>query len=97
MENFLLSKEHKEKRKQKKRLVLRQDIFGSYLQRELSPKDYFKLSFAFPEQFDKVLIDGLYDGDFYSVYDSDVLPLRKDIMFDRFRSEGIDIFGEWVK
>ncbi len=97
MEKFQLSKEHIEKRKNKSKFVLRQDIFGSHLQRELSPKDYFKLSFAFPDEADKIIIDGLYDGDFYSVYESEILPLRRDKMFARFRSEGIDIFGEWVK
>ncbi len=97
MEKFQLSKEHIEKRRMKNKFVLRQDIFGSYLQRELSPKDYFKLSFAFPDEADKIIVDGLYDGDFYSVYDSDVLPLRRDRMFARFRNDGIDIFGEWVK
>lgn len=97
MEKFQLSKAHIEKRRKKSKFVLRQDIFGSYLQRELSPKDYFKLSFAFPDEVDKVIIDGLYDGDFYSVYDSEVLPLRRDKMFARFRNDGIDIFGEWVK
>ena len=50
MEKFILSKEHLQKRSEKKRFVLRQDIFGSYLQRELAPVDYFKMSMAFPKR-----------------------------------------------
>jgi len=92
-----LSSAHLEKRCQKNRLVLRNDIFCTYLQREMAPKDYFDLSFAYPKQADKVLIDGMNGGDWFSVYDSEILPLRRNPFLARFRSEGIDVFGEWVK
>ena len=97
MEKFILSKEHKEKRAEKKKFVLRYDIFGSYMGREMSPKDYFDFHFSYPDETDKIILDAMFCGDFYSVYESKILPLRRFPMFARFRSMGIDVFGEFVK
>ena len=97
MKRFTLTKEHKEKRADKKKFVLRYDIFGTYLCRGMSTNDYFNFQFAYPDNTDKVIIDGMYSGDFYSVYDSEILPPRRSPLHDRFRNEGIDVFGEWVK
>jgi len=97
MDKFILSEAHKKKRSEKKRFVLRYDIFGSYLGREMSPKDYFDFHFSYPDNADKVIIDGMEGGDFYSMYDSEIIPPRRSPRNARFRSEGIDLFGEWVK
>ena len=97
MEKFILTKEHKEKRADKKKFVLRYDVFGSFMDRELSVKDYFDFHFAYPEQVDKIIFDAMFCGDFYSVYESRILPPRRFPMFARFRSAGVDVFGEFVK
>lgn len=97
MDKIVLSQAHLEKRKQKKRFVLRDDIFCTILQQEMCVKDYFDFSFSFPDEVDKVIVDGMYSGDWYSVYESEILPLRKKPLFERFRSAGIDIFDEWIK
>ena len=97
MDKFILSEAHKKKRSEKKKFVLRYDIFGSYLGREMCPKDYFDFHFSYPDNADKVIIDGMEGGDFYSMYDSEIIPWRKNPRNRRFRCEGIDIFGEWVK
>ena len=97
MEKFILTKEHKEKRADKKKFVLRYDVFGSFMDRELSVKDYFDFHFAYPDQVDKIIFDAMFCGDFYSVYDSEILPPRRFPMFARFRSAGVDVFGEFVK
>ena len=97
MKKFTLSQAHLERRKQRKRFVLRDDIFGSYLQMELGVKDYFDFSFAFPDEVDKVIVDGMYGGDWYSVYESEILPPRRMPMLARFRSAGVDVFAEWIK
>ena len=97
MKKFELTKEHKEKRADKKKFVLRYDIFGSYMDREMSTKDYFDFHFAYPDEVDKIILDAMFCGDFYSVYDSKILPPRRFPMFARFRSEGVDVFGEFVK
>ena len=94
---FVLTAEHKEKRARKAHFVLRYDIFGTFLQREMSAKDYFDFSFSFPDEADKVIIDGMYSGDWYSVYESDILPLRRNPMLARLRSSGVSIFAEWIK
>ena len=75
-----------EKRKKKKRFVLRNDIFGSHLHLELGIEDYFDFSFAFPDEADKIIVDGMYAGDWYSIYESKILPLRRKPMFARFHS-----------
>ena len=97
MEKFILSKEHKEKRAEKKKFVLRYDIFGGTLDKSMSTKDYFDFHFSYPDEADKIIIDGMEGGDFYSVYDSKVIPPRKNPYLARFRSEGVDVFGEFVK
>ena len=97
MEKFILSKEHKKKRAEKKKFVLRYDIFGSYLGRTMGPKDYFDFHFAYPDVADKLILDAMYCGDFYSIYKSKILPERKNPFLARFRSEGFDVLGEWVK
>jgi len=97
MEKFVLTKEHKEKRADKKKFVLRYDIFGTYLGRQMNTEDYFDFHFSYPDNADKIIVDGMFSGDFYSVYDSEILPPRKSAMLERFRSEGIDVFGEWVR
>lgn len=97
MKKFVLSQAHLEKRKQRKRFVLRDDIFCTILQQKMCVKDYFDFSFSFPDEVDKVIIDGMYSGDWYSVYESEILPLRRNPMLARFRGEGVDIFGEWIK
>lgn len=97
MEKIVLSEAHLKKRNQRKRFVLRDDIFCTILQQELCVKDYFDFSLSFPDEVDKVIIDGMYSGDWYSVYESEILPLRRKPMLSRFRGEGIDIFDEWIK
>ena len=97
MKKFVLSQSHLEKRKQRKRFVLRDDIFCTILQQKMCVKDYFDFSFSFPDEVDKVIIDGMYSGDWYSVYESEILPLRQNPMLARFRDAGIDIFDEWIK
>ena len=96
MAKFILSDEHKKKRSEKKKFVLRYDVFGSYLGREMGPKDYFDFHFSYPQNVDKVIIDGMEGGDFYSMYESKLIPMRKNPRNARFKSEGIDIFGAWV-
>ena len=96
MKRFNLTEEHLQRRADKKKFVLRYDIFGSYMDRELSTKDYFSFHFSYPDQVDKIILDAMFCGDFYSVYDSDILPPRRFPMFARFRSEGVDVFGEFV-
>ncbi len=97
MKEIVLSQAHLEKRKQRKRFVLRDDIFCTILQQEMCAKDYFDFSFSFPDEVDKVIVDGMYSGDWYSVYESEILPLRRKPMLARFRGAGIDIFDEWIK
>ena len=97
MKKIVLSQAHLDKRKQKKRFVLRDDIFCTILQQKMCVKDYFDFSFSFPDEVDKVIIDGMYSGDWYSVYESEILPLRQNPMLARFRDAGIDIFDEWIK
>ena len=97
MKKIVLSQAHLDKRKQRKRFVLRDDIFCTILQQKMCVKDYFDFSFSFPDEVDKVIIDGMYSGDWYSVYESEILPLRQNPMLARFRDAGIDIFDEWIK
>lgn len=98
MKKFMLSAEHLEKRKQKKHFVLRDDIIGSYLQREMIPEDYFDLSFAFPKEAEKVMIDCMpAGGDWASVYESDLVPMYRAPYFTRFYRLGVDLYGEWLK
>ena len=97
MKKIVLSQAHLEKRRQRKRFVLRDDIFCTILQQKMCVKDYFDFSFSFPDEVDKVIVDGMYSGDWYSVYESEILPLRRHPMLERFRDAGIDIFDEWVK
>lgn len=98
MTKFILSQEHLEKRKQKKHFVLRDDIMCTFLQREMAPKDYFDLSFSFPEEADKVLVDdAAYGSEWYSAYKSELVPLFKAPYTARFHSMGIDMHGEWIK
>ncbi len=97
MENFVLSKEHLEKRAQKKCFVLRLDVFGTYLQQQMSTEDYFSFTSQFPDETDKVILDAMYSGDWYSVYPSKVLPLRHNAFMDKLRASGLDIFKEWVR
>ena len=97
MRKFVLSAQHLKKRNEKKHFVLRLDIFGTFLQREMSAKDYFDFTSSFPNEADKILIDGMYSGDWYSVYKSDILPLRHNVFLDKWRDSGIDIYKEWIK
>ena len=97
MGKIVLSQAHLKKRGQRKHFVLRDDIFCTILQHKLSVKDYFDFSFSIPDEADKVIIDGMYSGDWYSVYESEILPLRKNAMFERFRNAGVDVFAEWIK
>lgn len=98
MEKFTLSAEHLAKRRQKKHFVLRNDIFATYLQRELSPRDYFDFSFSFPKETDKILIDCMpCGGDWHSVYESELVPRYREPWFARFHSAGIDLYGEWLR
>ena len=98
MKKFELSQEHLEKRRDKKNFVLRLDVFGSYLQQEMLIEDYFAFTSQFPDEADKVIVDSMYAGDWYSAgYNSDFLPHRKSSFFDRFVNAGIEILGEWVK
>ena len=97
MQKFLISESHKEKRANKKHFVLRDDIIATYLQREMTPKDYFDLSFQYPEEADKILIDCMPGGgDWYSVYESSFLPRYRTPYFSRFYQSGIDLYSEWI-
>jgi len=98
MGKYSLSAEHLEKRRQKKHFVLRDDIMGSFLQRELSPRDYFDMSFSFPKEVDKIMIDCMPDGgDWHSVYESELVPMYRAPYFARFHRAGIDLYGEWLR
>ncbi len=97
MDKFVLSPAHLEKRRQKKRFVLRDDIFCTILQQEMCAKDYFDFSFSFPDEVDKVIVDGMYAGDWYSVYESEFLPLRRKPMLARLRGAGFDVFDQWIE
>ena len=98
MKKFMLSQEHLEKRRQKKHFVLRDDIMGSFLQREMAPVDYFDMSFSFPEEADKILIDCMPGGgQWYSVYESELVPMYRTPHFSRFYRMGIDLYGEWIR
>lgn len=96
MKKIILSPAHLAKRREKKKFSMRYDIFGSHQMRELSPKDYFELAFSYPKAAERILIDGMYSGDWYSVYESELLPLRRNPFLARFRSAGVDIFAAWV-
>ena len=97
MDKFILSREHKDKRAQKKKFVLRYDVLGTPIQEELLPHEYFDLYRDIPEVVDKVILDMMYSGDWYSIYESSILPPRRAPRFARLRGLGIDLFGEWVK
>ena len=47
MKKIVLSQAHLDKRKQRKRFVLRDDIFCTILQQKMCVKDYFDFSFSF--------------------------------------------------
>lgn len=97
MNKFILTNEHLEKRKQKKHFVLRNDIMCTYLQREMAPADYFAFSFQFPEETDKILIDCMpAGGEWYSVYESEIVPRYRDPFFARHYSLGVDLYKEWL-
>ena len=97
MKKMVLSSEHMEKRAQKKHFVLRLDVLGTYLQHAMSTEDYFAFTKQFPDEADKLILDAMYAGDWYSVYESDVNPLRHTPFLDRWRADGVDIFKEWVR
>ena len=98
MKKFVLSKEHLEKRAQKKSFVLRLDVLGSYLQHAMSVEDYFEFTSQFPDEADKLILDCMYSGDWYSaLYNSEFLPHRKGGLFNRFTDAGVEALGEWVK
>lgn len=97
MQKFTLSLAHLQKRKEKKHFSLRYDIFGSYLMRELSTEDYFDFCFSYPRAADRILIDGMFSGDWYSVYESAFLPRRKAAFLEKFQERGIDVFGEFLR
>ena len=95
---IVLSQAHLEKRAQKKGFVLRLDVLGSYLQRAMSVEDYFVFTSQFPDEADKLILDCMYSGDWYSaLYNSEFLPHRKGGLFDRFVDAGVEALGEWVK
>ena len=97
MKKYMLSAEHLEKRKQKKHFVLRDDIMGTFLQREMAPADYFDLSFAFPKEADKIMIDCMpAGGEWASVYESELVPRYHVPYLTRFYRQGIDLYGEWL-
>lgn len=97
MIKFELTQAHKEKRANKKHFVLRDDIVCTYLQREMCPKDYFEFSFQFPDEADKILIDCMPGGEWYSVYESEFLPRYRSPFFTRIHREDVDLYGEWIK
>lgn len=95
MSKITLSAAHFAKRKDKPSFVLRMDIFGSFLQMTMHAEDYYDFSLRYPDNADRILIDGMYAGDWYSVYESDVLPMRHNDFLDRLRLGG-DIFARWI-
>ena len=50
-------------------------MFGTYLQWAMNVEGYFAFTSQFPEEADKVILDMMYAGDWYSAgYFSDFLP-----------------------
>lgn len=96
MKKLALSKEHLQKRSEKKHFVLRMDLFGSLLQRGMDTEDYFSFTSRFPDEADKVIMDAMFSGDWYSVYPSEILPLRHNPYFDKWRATVGDLFAKWV-
>lgn len=97
IQGISLTPSHLAKRQEKKEFSLRYDIFGSFLQQALEPKDYFDFCFSYPREAERILIDGMYDGDWYSVYESALLPQRHCPFLDRLHQAGVDIYGEFLK
>lgn len=97
MKKFVLTKEHVEKSRVKHPFVLRHDIFGSYLHRVMSREDYFAFNHSYPDEASKIIMDGMYSGDWYSVYESEIIPQRHNEFLDRLRLGGVDIFAEHIK
>lgn len=96
MKPFVLSDIHLQGRKQKIKLVNRLDIFGMPCYYEFSSKDYLNVLFNFSSKTDLVLVDGMLNGDWFSVYESKIVPQRKNPQLERFRSQGFDVIGEVV-
>ena len=65
-------------------------MFGTYLQWAMNVEGYFAFTSQFPEEADKVILDMMYAGDWYSAgYFSDFLPVR--IVHLDFNHEYIEI------
>ncbi len=97
MKKFELSEIHLAEQKKEIKLVNRLDIFGLPCYFEFSPQDWMDYVMSFTDQTDLVLFDCMLDGDFVSIYESEILPLRKNAQFERFRAQGFDPFGELIK
>ena len=97
MEKFILSEAHAKKRAEKKHLPLRYDTLGDPIMWELLPDEYFDIYSRFPDEFDKVIFDAMYAGDWHSIYDSEILPAYRSPWMARFRKSGYDFFGEWER
>ena len=97
MERIVLTPEHERRCRVKHPFVLRHDIFGSYLHRVMSAEDYFAFNDSYPDEASKIIIDGMYSGDWYSVYESEIIPQRHNGFLDRLRAGGVDIFAEHIR
>ncbi len=97
MKKFNLTAEHKKKRLKSRHVFsLRYDIFGSFLHQTASQDDYFDFCMEFPDEASKIIIDGMYSGDWFSVYESEVLPMRHNQFLDRLREGGVDIIARHI-
>ena len=97
MNKFKLTAEHLERRRQARHAFsLRYDIFGSFVHQTVSQDDYFDFCMEFPDEASKIIIDGMYSGDWFSVYESKVLPMRHNHFLDRLRKGGVDIIARHI-
>ena len=96
MKPFVLSDAHLLSRKKDTKLINRLDIWGMPCYLEFSPKDWLDMLFSFSAKTDLVLLDGMFNGDWFSVYESKIVPPRKGPQFQRFREAGFDPFAAVV-
>ena len=85
MKPFVLSDAHLLSRKKDTKLINRLDIWGMPCYLEFSPKEWLDMLFSFSAKTDLVLLDGMFNGDWFSVYESKIVPPRKGPQFQRFR------------
>ena len=97
MKKISLTEDHLRKRMKRHTFSLRYDIFGSFIHQTISQDDYFEYCMEFPDEASKIIIDGMYSGDWFSVYKSEILPERHNAFLDRLRAGGTDIIARHIE